>query len=70
MTDKSAVLQAVSAPAHAADPFAPENLRLSQSFMETAAAVKKLITTVPVRNPTRRILCASIPIPRSARTSP
>jgi len=51
MTDKSAVLQAVSAPAHAADPFAPENLRLSQSFMETAAAVKKLITTVPVRKP-------------------
>ena len=33
-----------------ADPFAPENLRLSQSFTETVA-VKKLITTVPVRKP-------------------
>jgi hypothetical protein len=32
------------------DPFAPENLRLSQSFTETAG-VKKLLTTVPVRKP-------------------
>ena len=32
------------------DPFAPENLRLSQSFNETAG-VKKLLTTVPVRKP-------------------
>jgi hypothetical protein len=32
------------------DPFAPANLRLSQSFEETTA-VKKLITMVPVRKP-------------------
>jgi hypothetical protein len=32
------------------DPFAPENLRLSQSFNEMAG-VKKLLTTVPVRKP-------------------
>jgi hypothetical protein len=36
--------------AKAPDPFAPENLRLSQSFIETAG-VKKLLTTVPVRKP-------------------
>jgi hypothetical protein len=33
-----------------ADPFSPENLRLSQSFAETVG-VKKLLTTVPVRKP-------------------
>jgi hypothetical protein len=32
------------------DPFAPENLRLSQAFTETVG-VKKLLTTVPVRKP-------------------
>jgi hypothetical protein len=32
------------------DPFNPANLRLSQSFVETAG-VKKLLTTVPVRKP-------------------
>jgi hypothetical protein len=32
------------------DPFAPENLRLSQSFNEMVA-VKKILTTVPVRKP-------------------
>jgi hypothetical protein len=32
------------------DPFDPTNLRLSQSFVETAG-VKKLLTTVPVRKP-------------------
>jgi hypothetical protein len=32
------------------DPFAPENLRLSQSFTETVG-VKKLLTTIPVRKP-------------------
>ena len=32
------------------DPFDPANLRLSQSFTETAG-VKKLLTTVPVRKP-------------------
>jgi hypothetical protein len=34
----------------APDPFAPENLRLSQSFAEMAN-VKKVLTTVPVRKP-------------------
>lgn len=37
-------------PAKALDPFAPANLRLSQSFADTTA-VKKLLTTVPVRKP-------------------
>ena len=32
------------------DPFAPENLRLSQSFNEIVS-VKKVLTTVPVRKP-------------------
>jgi hypothetical protein len=32
------------------DPFAPENLRLSQAFTETVG-VKKLLTTIPVRKP-------------------
>ena len=36
--------------APAPDPFNPTNLRLSQSFVETAG-VKKLLTTVPVRKP-------------------
>ena len=34
----------------APDPFAPENLRLKQSFADTAE-VKKVITTIPVRKP-------------------
>ena len=34
----------------APDPFAPENLRLKQSFADTAG-VKKVITTIPVRKP-------------------
>src|SRR5215475_2259485 len=36
--------------APAPDPFNPTNLRLSQSFIETAG-VKKLLTTIPVRKP-------------------
>jgi len=32
------------------DPFTPTNLRLSQSFVDTAG-VKKLLTTIPVRKP-------------------
>jgi hypothetical protein len=35
------------------DPFNPTNLRLSQSFVETAG-VKKLLTTIPVRKPSRQ----------------
>jgi hypothetical protein len=32
------------------DPFAPENLRLDQSFLETGGG-KKLLTTIPIRRP-------------------
>ena len=39
-----------SATAAMPDPFAPENLRLSQSFNEMVG-VKKILTTVPVRKP-------------------
>src|SRR5436305_998076 len=35
------------------DPFEPENLRLDQTFTETVA-VKKLLTTVPVRKPNKQ----------------
>jgi len=35
------------------DPFEPANLRLDQSFTETVA-VKKLLTTIPVRRPNRQ----------------
>jgi hypothetical protein len=34
------------------DPFAPENLRLDQSYVE-AAGVQKLLTTIPVKKPNR-----------------
>jgi hypothetical protein len=54
-TKKRNVLEAVeptnnAEPDKALDPFAPANLRLSQSFADTTA-VKKLLTTVPVRKP-------------------
>jgi hypothetical protein len=54
MTKKSAV-QAIEPTnemetAKVPDPFAPEKLRLNQSFTEMVA-VKKLLTTVPVRKP-------------------
>jgi len=42
-----------AAAAEPLDPFDPANLRLDQSFVETAA-VKKLLTTVPVRKPNRQ----------------
>jgi len=35
------------------DPFAPENLRLDQNFLETGG-VKKLLTTIPVRKPNKQ----------------
>jgi hypothetical protein len=40
-------------PGDVADPFDPKNLRLNQSFIDTAG-VKKLLTTVPVRKPKRQ----------------
>ena len=45
----ASVPQATSPP----DPFDPANLRLDQSFTETVA-VKKLLTTIPVRRPGRQ----------------
>src|SRR5262249_27616713 len=43
-------LNLVTSPAELSDPFDLNNLRLSQSFTETAG-VKKLLRTVPVRKP-------------------
>jgi hypothetical protein len=42
-----------AATANAPDPFAPENLRLDQSFVESCG-VRKLLTTVPVGKPNRQ----------------
>jgi hypothetical protein len=44
------------------DPFAPENLRLDQSFSETVS-VKKLLTTIPVRKPSRQVFFRVHPSP-------
>jgi hypothetical protein len=44
---------AATTTAETPDPFDPANLRLDQSFVETAG-VKKLLTTVPVRRPNRQ----------------
>jgi len=46
------------------NPFDPASLRLNQSFTD-GLWVKKLLTTVPVRNPNRRTLCGCIPIRHS-----
>jgi hypothetical protein len=47
------------------NPFDPANLRLSQSFVETAG-VKKLLTTVPVRKPSAQdfVRVHPDPVPR------
>jgi hypothetical protein len=53
ITDTKRDLKLVASPTPSGtspDPFDPANLRLSQSFVETAG-VKKLLTTVPVRKP-------------------
>ena len=50
-TEPQTVVPETTVPqAPAPDPFNPTNLRLSQSFVETAG-VKKLLTTIPVRKP-------------------
>ena len=46
------VLGTTATPETPPDPFNPDNLRLSQSFTETVG-VKKLLTTVPVRKPSK-----------------
>ena len=55
--------------AAAPDPFDLGNLRLDQSFAETAG-VKKLLHTVPVGGRTRKTSCASIPARIIATRSP
>lgn len=49
VAETHAMVEAIATPA-APDPFDLANLRLDQSFVESAG-VKKLITTVPVRKP-------------------
>src|SRR5215831_13037156 len=44
------------------DPFALDNLRLNQSFTETAGIVK-LLRTVPVRKPNKQDYCRVNPSP-------
>jgi hypothetical protein len=51
------------------DPFHPENLRLSQSFTETAG-VKKLLTTVPVRKPSQQDFVRVHPSPEYRENFP
>jgi hypothetical protein len=45
------------------NPFAPENLRLDQSFTETVG-VKKLLTTIPVKRPGRQTFFRVHPDPK------
>jgi hypothetical protein len=58
VTNPASVPQATSPP----DPFDPVNLRLDQSFTETVA-VKKLLTTIPVRKPGRQVFFRVHPKP-------
>jgi hypothetical protein len=51
------------------DPFDPANLRLDQSFTETVA-VKKLLTTIPVRRPGRQTFFRVHPDPEYRDTFP
>ena len=51
------------------DPFDPTNLRLSQSFVETAG-VKKLLTTIPVRRPSRQEFVRVHPSPEYRENFP
>ena len=44
---------AIAKPGDTSDPFDPRNLRINQSFIDTAG-VKKLLTTVPVHKPKRQ----------------
>jgi hypothetical protein len=53
----------------ATDPFSPENLKLSQSFTETAG-VKKLTTTVPVRKPAAQDFVCVRPDPQFRENFP
>ena len=44
---------AIAKPGDTSDPFDPRNLRMNQSFIDTAS-VKPLLTTVPVRKPKKQ----------------
>jgi hypothetical protein len=65
------ILQAIdpAANAQAPDPFAPENLRLSQSFTELVA-VKRILTTVPVRKPSPQDFVRVHPDPKYRENFP
>jgi len=52
LLDTSAPFEAFDHTAEIPDPFAPENLRLSQDYVESCG-VKKLLSSVPVRKPHR-----------------
>ena len=60
-TETDPLIDAISTPPP--DPFDLNNLRLDQSFVESAG-VKKLLTTVPVRKPNPQDFCARPPQPR------
>jgi hypothetical protein len=64
-------LQAVNSgsPETPLDPFAPENLRLSQAFTETVG-VKKLLKTVPVRKPSAQDFVRTHPDPEYRENFP
>jgi hypothetical protein len=51
------------------DPFAPENLRLDQTFTETVG-VKKLLTTIPVKKPNAQTFFRVHPSPEYRDTFP
>jgi hypothetical protein len=54
------------APDNTDDPFNLANLRLDQSFVQTAGA-QKLLTTIPVRKPNRQDFCRVHPTPSTAK---
>jgi hypothetical protein len=66
MTTKPSLQTVSPAPGSAGgatpDPFDPANLRLSQSFVETAG-VKKLLSVVPVRKPSPQDFVRTHPSP-------
>jgi hypothetical protein len=57
-----AVDLATSASTPPSDPFAPENLRLDQSYAETAG-VQRLLTTIPIKRPGRHTFFRTRPGP-------
>src|SRR5450759_5003783 len=62
-TLKEEVMSEVTNPEPTPDPFNPAALRLDQSYADTVG-VKKLLTTVPVRKPSRQDFVRVNPDPR------